>query len=256
MDHKGVENAETAFVFRQMMKCNLMLVRARAVVYPSPLRGNLLLTQVAGQNDLSAAIDACRRCIDIRMNTLEPTDEKLIETLVDGAMLHNLAGLDGNANQLFEEARRAAVNRDGEGSLLVAHIDFKLGMSFEVQGMRRVLQLTKALASLCVLVNDKTSGAVSVQACTRRRMNGCVPHTALGSHCWEAMMRLPSKPGNCATKVRVCACVLRSVCVKSVVAANARRVRVQSASSWALHLLGVPQHQRNSSSHLVAEMRV
>ena len=148
------------------------------------------------------------------MNTLEPTDEKLIETLVDGAMLHNLAGLDGNANQLFEEARRAAVNRDGEGSLLVAHIDFKLGMSFEVQGMRRVLQLTKALASLCVLVNDKTSGAVSVQACMRRRMNGCVPHTALGSHCWEAMMRLPSKPGSCATKVRVCACLLRSVCVK------------------------------------------
>ena len=43
---------------------------------------------------------------------------------------------------------------------------------------------------------------------------------------------------------------------QSVVAANARRVRVQSASSWALHLLGVPQHQRNSSSHLVAEMRV
>ena len=39
MDHKGVENAETAFVFRQMMKCNLMLVRARAVVYPPPLRG-------------------------------------------------------------------------------------------------------------------------------------------------------------------------------------------------------------------------
>ena len=185
----------------------------RCCVSPSP-SWNLLLTQVAGQNDLSAAIDACRRCIDIRMDTLEPTDEKLIETLVDGAMLHNLAGLDGNANQLFEEARRAAVNRDGEGSLLVAHIDFKLGMSFEVQGMRRVLQLTKALASLCVLVNDKTSGAVSVQACTRRRMNGCVPHTALGSHCWEAMMRLPSKPGSCATKVRVCACLLRSVCVK------------------------------------------
>ena len=86
------------------------------------------------QNDLRSAIDHVRRAIDIRIRTLPPSDPKLIEILVDGAMLHDLAGMDQNASRLFEAARLGAVQRDGENSLLVAAIDIKLGMSLYMQG--------------------------------------------------------------------------------------------------------------------------